>query len=103
MNKTTQRETILYELRSSNSHQNAPELYEVWHKKLPQISLGPTYRNLEQLTERETRPKRTLYCYHKRFDAGASSYYLYCDTISNSKIYSPMESDKKFTQEPKKK
>ncbi|MDR0932569.1 MAG: transcriptional repressor [Victivallales bacterium] len=51
MNKTAQREAILQELRSSDSHPTANELYTVLRIKLPSISLGTVYRNLEQMAQ----------------------------------------------------
>jgi len=52
--KTTQRQTkqrqiILEELRRSRKHPTAAELYESVRKRLPRISLGTVYRNLELL------------------------------------------------------
>ena len=46
---TSQRRIILEELRLSGSHPTASDLYESVRKRLPQISLGTVYRNLELL------------------------------------------------------
>ena len=51
LNKTAQRAAILEELRSVTCHPTADELYTMLRKKMPQISLGTVYRNLEQLSE----------------------------------------------------
>jgi len=46
-----QREVILEELRELNSHPTATVLYNIVQKRLPKISLGTIYRNLELLTK----------------------------------------------------
>ncbi len=47
--KTQQREVILEELRAVTSHPTATELYEMVRERLPGISLGTVYRNLDIL------------------------------------------------------
>jgi len=47
---TKQRAIILEALRSVTSHPTADEIYGMVRKKLPHISLGTVYRNLELLT-----------------------------------------------------
>jgi Fur family ferric uptake transcriptional regulator len=47
---TRQRRVILEELRKENTHPTADLLYETVRKRLPKISLGTVYRNLEILT-----------------------------------------------------
>ena len=47
---TRQRKVILDELRKLTSHPTAVELYEFARRRLPKISLGTVYRNLEILT-----------------------------------------------------
>jgi len=46
---TRQREVILEELRRSRTHPTAAELYEIVRRRLPKISLGTVYRNLDRL------------------------------------------------------
>ena len=46
---TRQREVILEELRKLRSHPTAVGLYELVRRRLPRISLGTVYRNLELL------------------------------------------------------
>jgi Fur family ferric uptake transcriptional regulator len=48
--KTKQREVILEELAKLCAHPSADELYGFVKKRLPRISLGTVYRNLEMLT-----------------------------------------------------
>jgi Fe2+ or Zn2+ uptake regulation protein len=47
---THQREVILEEIRKVNTHPTADEVYEMVRKRLPRISLGTVYRNLEILS-----------------------------------------------------
>lgn len=48
---TPQRKVILTELCAMDTHPTAAELYEIVRKKLPRVSLGTIYRNLEVLYE----------------------------------------------------
>jgi Fur family ferric uptake transcriptional regulator len=47
---TVQRTIILDELEKMTSHPTADELYRIVRKRLPKISLGTVYRNLEILS-----------------------------------------------------
>ena len=49
---TYQRQVILDEIRKVNTHPTADEVYELVRKRLPRISLGTVYRNLEILSAR---------------------------------------------------
>lgn len=52
MNRLTkQRKVILEELKSVRTHPDATELYSYVRKKIPNISLGTVYRNLEILSQ----------------------------------------------------
>jgi Fur family transcriptional regulator, ferric uptake regulator len=44
-----QREVVLEELRNMKTHPTAAELHDVVRERLPRISLGTVYRNLELL------------------------------------------------------
>ena len=46
---TEQRRVILEELGKTKSHPTAAEVYEAVRKRIPQISLGTVYRNLDVL------------------------------------------------------
>jgi Fur family ferric uptake transcriptional regulator len=46
---TRQRTVILDQLRQSTSHPTATELYDLVRRRLPKISLGTVYRNLDLL------------------------------------------------------
>ncbi|MGD9241450.1 MAG: transcriptional repressor [Desulfobacterales bacterium] len=72
---TRQRKVILEELRKVNTHPSADELYEIVRKRLPRISLGTVYRNLEILSEsgniQKIEPGSSL----KRFDGNPCEHY----------------------------
>ena len=100
MNHTVQRDAILKELRMNHEHPTADKLYENLRKKLPQISLGTVYRNLEQMAKMGTIRKLSLSGHQKRFD-GDMSYHFHircprCDTISNTKGEALSAIDKAF-------
>lgn len=46
---TRQRKVILEELTTLKTHPTADELYDIVREKLPRISLGTVYRNLDTL------------------------------------------------------
>ena len=50
MRLTNQRRLILEELRSVTTHPTADEVYGMVRQKMPRISLGTVYRNLEVLS-----------------------------------------------------
>lgn len=47
---THQRQVILEEIRRDSSHPTADEIYERVRKRLPRISMGTVYRNLDILS-----------------------------------------------------
>jgi Fur family ferric uptake transcriptional regulator len=59
---------ILDELRKVTSHPTAVELYEIVRRRLPKISLGTVYRNLDLLAEMGTIRKVSLAGVEARFD-----------------------------------
>ncbi len=75
MNHTIQREAILEELRHNHSHPTADELYQVLRKKVPQISLGTVYRNLEDMANRGLIRKVELAGRQKRFEGRLDHHY----------------------------
>ena len=72
---TKQRQVILDELRRDHTHPTAAELYECVQRRLPRISLGTVYRNLELLATDGTIQKLELTGSEARFDAIASPHY----------------------------
>jgi len=72
---TTQRRMILETLQCSDLHPTADELYEMVRKKLPKISLGTVYRNLEALSEAGLVKKLEFAGSQKRFDKTLCEHY----------------------------
>ncbi|MBI4180748.1 MAG: transcriptional repressor [Chloroflexi bacterium] len=52
MRKSQQRTAIFEELGKLKSHPRGDELYDIVRQRLPRISLGTVYRNLELLRQR---------------------------------------------------
>ncbi len=72
---TRQRRVILEELRKLDSHPTADEVYEMARGRLPRISLGTVYRNLEILSECGLIRKLELGGTQKRFDGNLRNHY----------------------------
>ncbi|MFY9398703.1 MAG: transcriptional repressor [Desulfomonilia bacterium] len=65
---TRQRRIILEELQKSREHPSAAELYEKVRQRLPHISLGTVYRNLEMLASEGSIRKLDMGLGQRRFD-----------------------------------
>jgi Fe2+ or Zn2+ uptake regulation protein len=65
---TRQRKLILEELQKLTSHPTAATLYAVVRRRMPKISLGTVYRNLELLARMGMIQKLGLGCSEARFD-----------------------------------
>jgi Fur family ferric uptake transcriptional regulator len=72
---TKQRQTILEELMSVTSHPTADDMYEMVRKRLPHISLGTVYRNLEILSDEGVIQKLNVGGSKKRFDGNTMTHY----------------------------
>lgn len=72
---TKQRQVILDELRKLHSHPTADEMYRLLRRRLPKISLGTVYRNLEVLSDVGLIQKIEVAGTQKRFDGNASHHY----------------------------
>jgi len=72
---TRQRRVILEELRNSRLHPTAAELYDIVRKRLPKISLGTVYRNLELLSELGVIEKLNMVAKEARFDFNTERHY----------------------------
>ncbi len=75
LSNTMQRRVIVEELKKLKSHPTADELYHIVRKRLPQISLGTVYRNLELLSEAGQILKLELTGKQKRFDGNTEDHY----------------------------
>lgn len=72
---TNQRKIILDELCKVYYHPTASDVYEMVRKKLPRVSLGTVYRNLELLSNCNTIQKLDFGEPHKRFDGNPKPHY----------------------------
>jgi Fur family ferric uptake transcriptional regulator len=87
---TRQRKVILEELRKLDTHPSADEIYEVVRHRLPRISLGTVYRNLEVLSELGEIQKLELSGMLKRFDWDTTKHYhircVRCNRVDDAPI-----------------
>ncbi len=102
LSNTTQRRVILDELRRLKTHPTADELYVIVREKLPQISLGTVYRNLEQLSTAGTIQKLELTGKQKRFDGEVNRHYhircTKCDCVEDIPDSEMIEVDRKLSE-----
>ena len=82
---TRQRKIILEKLREVDTHPSADEVYEMVRRRLPRISLGTVYRNLEFLSKSGMIQKLEPGCSLKRFDGNPHDHYhircIQCDRV----------------------
>jgi Fur family ferric uptake transcriptional regulator len=84
---TRQRQVILEEVKRSRSHPTADEIYERVRSRLPRVSLGTVYRNLDVLAANgnivKLAPGRT----QMRFDGNLEAHYhmtcIHCGRIED--------------------
>ena len=90
--KTLQKEVILQEIKKMNTHPTAIEVYLEVRKKIPNISLGTIYRNLEIMNKRGLIKKLTGE-YSNRYDGKTDKHFHFICKKCN-KIYDlPNESN----------
>jgi Fur family transcriptional regulator, ferric uptake regulator len=76
---TCQRQIIMDELMKSKSHPTADQLFLNVREKLPRISLGTVYRNLEMLSKNGRVIKLDFGDGKMRFDGDTGDHYhIYC-------------------------
>jgi len=75
MRLTNQRRIILEELKSVTTHPTADEIYGMVRQKMPRISLGTVYRNLEVLSSLGLVRKLENAAGQKRFDGDVSPHH----------------------------
>lgn len=87
---TKQRQVILEELRQLKTHPSADEIYKVVRRRLPRISLGTVYRNLEVLAQMGEIQKLELSGSIKRYDWNTNKHYhircVRCDRVDDAPI-----------------
>lgn len=72
---TQQRKIILEELKNLHSHPTADEVYDAVRKRMPRISLGTVYRNLEILSQWGLAQKLDVAGTRRRFDGSMEEHY----------------------------
>jgi Fur family transcriptional regulator, ferric uptake regulator len=72
---TKQRQVILEELRKVFTHPTADEVYDLVRSRLPRISLGTVYRNLEMLAAHGLIQKVETGGSQRRFDGNPMPHY----------------------------
>lgn len=72
---TKQRQVILEELKKVVTHPTADEIYRMVRERMPRVSLGTVYRNLETLSDRGVILKLELAGTQRRYDATTESHY----------------------------
>jgi len=91
---TNQRQVILEEIQKVNTHPTADEVYEIVRRRLPRISLGTVYRNLEILSARGLIQKIGPLSSQMRFDGITKNHYhlrcIYCGSVEDAPI-DPLE------------
>jgi Fe2+ or Zn2+ uptake regulation protein len=87
---TQQRTIILEELRRGKDHPSADEIYNRVKKRLPRISLGTVYRNLEILSQLGEIQELKLSGSLKRYDWNPNKHYhircVNCDRVDDAPI-----------------
>ena len=79
LRSSRQREIILEELRKLKSHPTAEALYKLVSKRMPKISLGTIYRNLDLLSKQKIIHKIEVGGFRARFDGDTDNHYhIYC-------------------------
>jgi len=93
---TRQRQVILEEIRNDKTHPTADEIYEKVRKRIPRISMGTVYRNLDMLASsgliKRLEPGRS----QMRFDGDITDHYhltcVKCGRIEDILFESPENS-----------
>lgn len=84
---TTQRQVIMEELRKVKTHPTAGELCQMVRRRLPRISLGTVYRNLDILSRAGLIQKLDVAGQEMRFDGDIRDHYhlrcLECGGVSD--------------------
>lgn len=75
LRQTDARRIILEELKDLTSHPTADEVYDIVRKRIPRVSLGTIYRNLEILSENGQIQKLEGGGTQRRFDGNTGNHY----------------------------
>ncbi|MFC1516787.1 transcriptional repressor [Thermodesulfobacteriota bacterium] len=87
---TQQRKIILEELKKLDTHPSADQIYSIVRRRLPRVSLGTVYRNLEVLSELGEIQKLELSGSLKRYDWDTNKHYhircMRCNRVEDAPI-----------------
>lgn len=87
---TRQRKVILEELQKQKTHPSADEIYQIVRRRMPRISLGTVYRNLEVLVQMGEIQKLELSGALKRYDWDTNKHYhircVGCDRVDDAPV-----------------
>jgi Fur family transcriptional regulator, ferric uptake regulator len=75
LRQTIPRKIILQEIKNLTSHPTADEVYAIVRKKIPRVSLGTIYRNLEILCHEGLIQKLDVGGTQRRFDGHTENHY----------------------------
>ena len=84
---TRQRRVIIEEVRNVRTHPTADEVYQMVRERLPKISLGTVYRNLDVLSASGEISRLETSGSQYRFDGNTDSHYhvrcVRCDRVDD--------------------
>jgi len=90
---TQQRKVILEEVKRLGTHPTADEVYEAVRKRLPKVSLGTVYRNLDLLSKEGYIRKIDPAYPQMRFDANTDDHYhvvcMACGRVDDVSVEPP--------------
>ncbi len=75
MRMTNQRRLILEKVKKAGTHPDAHEVYEMVRARMPRISLGTVYRNLETLSEQGLIKRIEAAGTQRRYDGQVEHHY----------------------------
>ena len=103
--QTIQRRIILEELKKVKTHPTADNLFMMAKKRIPSITFGTVYRNLNLLRDAGKILELTCGRYSCRYDGDASQHYhffcLKCKMVFDARIPAVENLDKKVSQKLK--
>lgn len=100
--KTTQRNVILEELRKTKTHPTADSIFKLVRRRVPSISFGTVYRNLNLLRDGGQILELACGKYSCRYDGNISNHYhffcLGCKRVFDLDMPVQKELDNKVTK-----
>jgi Fur family ferric uptake transcriptional regulator len=100
---TRQRQVILTEIKNVYSHPTADEVHGLVRKKLPKISLGTIYRNLEILAGQNQILRLDWAGKQRRYDGNTADHFhlrcVQCGEVKDLLLDYPQEIEKKVALE----